>query len=133
MNHLSLLITLSAAGAALAWPAASLLRCQHRHEIFDRYPDGRPALRCERCLRLRPNILAAEQPSYHRTQAAAPPPATGIARTWAEIDAPLHQPAPVEAPITDEDLFDLLPAGVLLERRSSSPTLTSATHPDSVN
>ncbi len=79
-----------------------LLQCDHPHEIFDRYPDGRPALRCARCLSLRPNILLGT-PHYHRTQEggarrqARVVVTTGIERVWAELDEP----------ITDADLFPL--------------------------
>jgi hypothetical protein len=90
------LLTLSTAGL-YGW---RMLQCDHPHEIFDRFPDGRPALRCARCLSLRPNILLGT-PQYHRTQegGARRQPrtvtTTGIERVWAELDEP----------ITDEDLF----------------------------
>jgi hypothetical protein len=78
-----------------------LLQCDHPHELFDRFPDGRPALRCARCQSLRPNILLGT-PQYHRTQDGGPirplpwrGVTTGIERVWAELDEP----------ITDADLF----------------------------
>ncbi len=91
------LLTLMAAGL-FGW---RLLVCEHPHELFDRYPDGRPALRCARCLSLRPNILLST-PHFHRTQEGGPqmrmvPATTGIERVWAELDEP----------ITDADLFPL--------------------------
>jgi hypothetical protein len=80
-----------------------LLVCEHAHEIFDRYPDGRPALRCTRCLELRPNIMMGE-PQFRRTQEGGPVRqtlvkgvATGIERVWKELDEP----------ITDADLFPM--------------------------
>ncbi|MGH9393655.1 MAG: hypothetical protein ACRD1E_05750 [Terriglobales bacterium] len=98
---------------ALAIAAATLLPCRHPREMFDRFEDGRAALRCERCLRIRPNILVAE-PQYKLTQPGGPitlirthaaaarqstgrstGQSTGIERIWAELDHP----------ITDLELF----------------------------
>ena len=91
------LVGVPAMGAVI-W---TLTRCPHGSELYDRYPDGRPALRCMRCLRLRPNILMAAVPGYHLTQSGGPiaRPETGIDRVWAELDHP----------ITDAELFDLVP------------------------
>lgn len=85
-------------GSVLAFMAWSLVRCPHRHELFDRYPDGRPALRCQQCLQLRPNILGGAEPRYHSTQQALPQAslASGIERSVSDLDFP----------ITDADLFD---------------------------
>lgn len=89
---------------ALAITAAALIPCRHPREMFDRFEDGRPALRCERCLRIRPNILVAT-PQYRLTQPGGPitmvrtharvSQTTGIERVWAELDHP----------ITDLELF----------------------------
>lgn len=88
---------------ALRSLSARLFPCRHAHELFDRFPDGRPALRCRDCFQLRPSILANPTPQYRLTQ-PVPAPAhaaalatTGIARAWAELDFP----------VTDADLFDL--------------------------
>jgi len=92
------IILLVTAGVIAAAVWMVLFRCAHKREMFDRYPDGRAALRCQDCLRMRPNILVSA-PQYRRTQAGGPinRPETGIERTWAVIDEP----------ITDEELFDL--------------------------
>ena len=81
------------------WP---LIRCRHPREMFDRYEDGRPGLRCQDCLHLRPNILYSAEPQVRLTQVGGPvrlaAPArggTGIER-WAELD---------NRPITDLELF----------------------------
>ncbi len=77
----------------------SLLRCRHPREMFDRYPDGRPALRCAECLRLRPNVMFSAAPQVRLTQVGGPVVSarqeTGIERVWAELDHP----------ITDLELF----------------------------
>ncbi|HET9784338.1 MAG TPA: hypothetical protein VFP94_05180 [Terriglobales bacterium] len=93
---------------ALRALAARLFPCRHAHELFDRYPDGRPALRCRDCFQLRPNILADATPQYRLTQPVALPPlahATGIQRAWGELDFP----------ITDADLFDLSETPTLVQ------------------
>lgn len=97
VHALGILMPLAAMGAA----AIPLLRCRHPRELFDRYPDGRPALRCERCLKMRPNILAEPMRQYRQTQAggAIARPRTGIEKVLNELDRP----------ITDFDLFGLKP------------------------
>jgi len=55
--------------ALAPWPITLcwwLLRCKHTHEMAD-HINGVAVLRCSRCLRLRPNILATTQPAYHLT------------------------------------------------------------------
>ncbi|MGH9519608.1 MAG: hypothetical protein ACRD2D_08150 [Terriglobales bacterium] len=93
------LVTMAIPVAAMGLAAVPLLRCRHPHEIYDRYPDGRSALRCDHCLRLRPNILAAALPQYRRTQSggAVGSPDSGIEKVWSDLDRP----------ITDFDLFGL--------------------------
>lgn len=93
------LVSMAIPVAAMGLAAVPLLRCRHPHEIFDRYPDGRSALRCDRCMHLRPNILAAAQPQFRRTQSGGPSslPESGIDKVWSELDRP----------ITDFDLFGL--------------------------
>lgn len=99
-------IALAAAALGKAWLA---MQCRHRQEMFDRYADGRPALRCSRCLRLRPNPLGVPRAAFHLTQPGGPitASANGIARYWAALDEP----------ITDEALFDILPGRVNWQRR----------------
>ncbi|MGH9475337.1 MAG: hypothetical protein ACRD1C_03280 [Terriglobales bacterium] len=91
-------VTFVGGGSVLAFMAWSVIRCPHRHELFDRYPDGRPALRCQQCLQLRPNILGDVTPRYRQTQQPLlhADVANGIKRTFGELDYP----------ITDADLFD---------------------------
>ena len=92
-------LTVLVPGGLLAAAMLPLLRCRHPREMFDRFPDGRPALRCSECLHLRANVLFATAPQYHRTQEGGPvAPSrreTGIERVWAELDHP----------ITDLELF----------------------------
>ncbi|HEY8054485.1 MAG TPA: hypothetical protein VIE13_01095 [Terriglobales bacterium] len=97
---------------ALRALAAVLFPCRHAHELFDRYPDGRPALRCRDCFQLRPNILADVTPQYRLTQPHALPHAlhqvsfaSGIDRAWSELDFP----------VTDADLFDLTETSTLVQ------------------
>lgn len=108
------LALLTAAVLGIIWMQ---MQCQHGQEMFDRYPDGRPALRCSRCLRLRPNPLGVPRAAYHLTQPGGPiaASATGIARYWATLDEP----------ITDAELFDILP-GRLNWKRHAADSDTAA-------
>lgn len=57
--------------AALGAVIALALRCRHAHEMYTRLPDGRGALECAGCGRVRPNILApplARAPEEASTQ-----------------------------------------------------------------
>ena len=110
MNRFITEAALLVSATALLIVVGSLFRCRHSRELYDRYPDGRPALRCARCLRMRSNVMQSE-PHYRLTQPGGPMarPYTGIDRIWAELD---HA-------ITDAELFDTIPAGVHLERRAT--------------
>ncbi|HEY7839056.1 MAG TPA: hypothetical protein VIC54_10705 [Terriglobales bacterium] len=110
MNRFITDAALLVSAGALLIVVGSLFHCRHNRELFDRYPNGRPALRCANCLRMRPNVLQTE-PHYRLTQPGGPiaRPETGIHRIWAELDHP----------ITDAELFDAIPADVHLERRAS--------------
>lgn len=81
---LALPLPISAAILGARW----MLRCPHKRELFDR-EDGVPVLRCERCHRVRSNILAGVTPAYRRTQEAGEPSGnsgqlTGIEREQAD-------------------------------------------------
>lgn len=61
---------------------------KRRHELWDR-ESGIPVLRCADCMRVRPNVLGAAVPAYHRTQDANHPAIpdsspTGIERASTE-------------------------------------------------
>ncbi|MDE1919069.1 MAG: hypothetical protein KGH96_23790, partial [Sphingomonadales bacterium] len=57
-----------------------LARCRHDEEIVDRDEMGVQFLRCYRCHRRRPYIIAGARPAYHRTQEVTPPTAAELAR-----------------------------------------------------
>jgi len=79
--------------AKFAMAATWLLCCRHPHELRDRDADGLPILRCSRCLKVRPNILASPAPAYHRTQGpkGGEDGPTGIERHRGDVDASIAE------------------------------------------
>ncbi|MGH9486709.1 MAG: hypothetical protein ACRD04_03870 [Terriglobales bacterium] len=88
LHTLDICAAVIVSASVLGYMGWELVRCHHGHELFDRYPDGRAALRCQNCLQLRPNILGTPPPSYHQTQTALARTAfdSGIEPTVFDLD-----------------------------------------------